>query len=207
MKLSLSSSSVAEATTACLVIAVTEDGPFSPSAEAVDQASGGTLSRLVKSRDVSTSLGKTTMLHGLTGLAAERVLTIGLGKAAKLDRARWDRACLAAGKALRDHPITECHVFAHDLDIEGTDPRWRLRQLALALQRANYLYTSTKPLKDDAPVPLKSAVFSDGQDAGSALEEARGMAVGFIKARHLGDLPPNICNPAYIAQEARAIAE
>ncbi len=207
MKLSLSSTPVAEARTACIVITATDGGPLSDSARAIDQASDGAFSALLESRDVSTSLGKTTMLHGLAGLTSKRVLVIGVGKAGELNAARWDRACLAAGKALRDHPLTECHVFAHDQEIEGSDSRWRLRQLALALQRANYLYTSTKPLKEDAPVPLKSAVFHDGPGAKSALEEARGMAAGFVKARHLGDLPPNICNPAYLAQEAKAIAK
>ncbi len=206
MKLSLSSTPLAETESPCLVIAVTDGGGLSPSAQEVDRAGDGKLSRLLESRDINTSLGKTTMLHGFPGLAAGRLMIIGLGKAGKLSASRWDRACLAAGKTLRDHPVTECHVFAHDFEIEGADPAWRLRQLALGLQRANYLYTSTKRRKDDAPVPLREAAFNDGPGAQKALDDSRGMAAGFLKARLLGDLPPNICNPAYLAQEARSIA-
>lgn len=207
MKLSLSSASITEVSSPCVVLAVAEGGELSPSAREADNASGGRIAELLASRDISTSVGKTTMFHGLPGLAAERLMFIGLGKIEKLDAARWDRACLKAGQALRDHPITECHLFAHDFEINGTEPAWRLRQLALALQRANYLYMSTKRRKDDAPVPLKEAVFFGGPEAGQALEESRCMAVGFLKARELGDLPANICNPAYMAQEARSIAE
>ncbi len=207
MKLSLSSTPLAEAKTPCLVIAVTEEGPLSPSAQAVDQASNGLITRMLESRDINTSAAKTTMLHGLPGMAAERVLVIGLGKPEKLTAARWDRSCLAAGKALRDHPVTKCHIFAHDVEIEGIDEHWRLRQLALAVQRGNYLYTTTKRRKDDEPVPLKEAVFNQVADGQSALDQARGMAIGFLKARHLGDLPANICNPAYLAQEAKQIAD
>jgi len=206
MQLSLSSTPIAEADSPCIVIAAAEGGALSHSAQEIDRASDGRLSHLLESRDVNTSMGKTTMLHGPPGIAAERLMVIGVGKQEKLSAARWDRACLAAGQALRDHPLTECHVFAHDLEIDGVDTNWRLRQLALALQRANYLYTSTKRRKDDAPVPLKAATFHDGPGAEQAIEESRGMAKGFLKARHLGDLPPNICNPAYLAQEAKAIA-
>lgn len=206
MNLSLSSTPLAEASTPCLVIAVTDGGPLSPSAQAADQASDGKLSQLLQSRDINTSVAKLTMLHGISGLAADRVLVIGLGKPEKLSAARWDRACLAAGKTLRDHPITECHVFAHDLDIPGVDEVWRLRQLALALQRANYIYSTTKRRKDDDPVPLTAAAFNELPGGQTALDQARGLAAGFLKARHLGDLPANICNPAYLAQEARVIA-
>jgi leucyl aminopeptidase len=206
MNLSLSSTPLAKAITPCLVIAVTDGGPLSPSAQAADQASDGKLSQLLQSRDINTSVAKQTMLHGISGLAADRVLVIGLGKPEKLSAARWDRACLAAGKTLRDHPITECHVFAHDLDIPGVDEVWRLRQLALALQRANYIYSTTKRRKDDDPVPLTAVTFNELPGGQTALDQARGLAAGFLKARHLGDLPANICNPAYLAQEARVIA-
>lgn len=207
MKLSLSSTPLPEAKTPCLVIAVTDGGPLSDSARALDEASGGQLTRMLDSRDINTSAAKTTLLHGLSGLAADRVLVIGLGKPEKLDKARWDRACLAAGKYLRDHPVTECHVFAHDNAVNGTDETWRLRQMAIALQRANYLYTTTKRPKEDDSVPLTEATLNETGDAKAALHQANGMAAGFVKARHLGDLPPNICNPAYLAQEARQMAD
>jgi leucyl aminopeptidase len=207
MKLSLSSKPLAEVDSPCVVIAATDEGPLSPSAQAVDSASDGKLTSLIESRDIDLSLGKTTMLHGIPGLASKRLMVVGLGKADKLSAARWDRACLAAGKALRDHPVTDCHIFAHDLEIEGVDASWRLRQLALALQRANYLYTATKRRKDDQPSPLQGADFNDCKGAEAALRESRGMAAGFLKARHLGDLPANICNPAYLAQEAKSVAD
>lgn len=207
MKLSLSSTPAAKVQSPCIVIAVSEGGDLSPSAQEVDRASDGKLSRLIASRDINTSLGKTTLLHGFSGLEADRLLVVGLGKFEKLSASRWDRACLDAGKALRDHPFTGCHIFAHDIEIDGLKPAWLLRQLALALQRANYLYTSTKELKEDAPVPLEEAVFNETDGAKQALAEAEGMAAGFLKARLLGDLPANICNPAYLAEEAKSIAE
>lgn len=190
----------------CVVIGVTEDGPLSPASAAIDEASGGAIRRMVENRDIATSIGKTTFLHQLSGVKAERVLVVGFGKLKKLDRSRFDRACLAAGKVLRNHPITACHVCLHDLEFGEPDLRWKLRQAALAIYRANYRYTATKPIKNDSPTPLKAVSFQADEKDQSTLDQAASIGLGFHKARELGDLPPNICNPAYLAQEARAIA-
>jgi leucyl aminopeptidase len=75
------------------------------------------------------------------------------------------------------------------------------------VHRANYFYRVTKTPKDEWPAPLESASFGGDEALEAALEQAEGFALGFAKARLLGDLPANICNPAYLAQEASSIAE
>jgi leucyl aminopeptidase len=206
MKLSLNDSMPRDITTDCLVLGFAEGVELTPSAQAIDEVSAGALTRMLQSGDIETGIGKTHYLHNVPGLKASRILAVGFGKHDKLDLPRFDRACLAAGRALRDHPLTRCHVALHELEFEGSDAGRRLRQAALAIHRANYLYTVTKPRKDDAPVPLKSASFQGGAALQGALDEAEAFALGFEKARILGDLPANICNPAYLAQEATAIA-
>lgn len=206
MNLNLTDASAATIQSPCLVIGVTEGGPLSPAAAAIDAVSDGTISRMLDSKDIAVAVGKITFLHQLDGVAADRVLVVGLGKIKKLDRSRFDRACLEAGKALRNHPLTACHVYLHEVEFGGVSFGWRLRQAALAIYRANYRYTATKPVKDDSPVPLQAASFGAAAQHQSALDQAAAMAVGFHKARQLGDLPANICNPAFLAQEAKAIA-
>jgi leucyl aminopeptidase len=190
----------------CLVIGVTEGGPLSASAKAADEASGGAISRMLESGDIQTGLGKTNFLHGLPGLTAQRVLAIGFGKQEKLELARFDRGCLAGGKALRDHPLTSCHVCVHELEFGEVEIARRLKQAALAMHRANYLYTATKDLKDGSPAPMKTASFQGGDALQSAINQAEAFAIGFEKAKTLGDLPPNICTPAYLARDAESIA-
>ena len=144
MKLHLENYSPAGIDTECLVVAVSDSDLLSPATRAVDEATGGELGRLIESGDVERGLGKTSLLHGLPGMGAKRVLTVGLGKQEKLNLARFDRACLSAGKALRNYPFTECHVCVHDAEIDGVEPGRRLLQVALAIHRANFLYMATK---------------------------------------------------------------
>jgi len=206
MKLCLKSAPPETFATPCIVVGVTEDGPFAPATAAIDQASGGAITRMIASKDISAATGKTTLLHALKGIAAERVLVVGFGKLKKLTGSSFDRACLAAGKVLRNHPLKSCHVCVHEVEFEGRDFSWRLRQAALAIHRANYLYTATKKLQDDAPVPLELASFQADDTYQSQIDRASGIGRGYDKARELGDLPPNICTPAYLVQEAREIA-
>jgi leucyl aminopeptidase len=68
------------------------------------------------------------------------------------------------------------------------------------------LYTATKAPKDDAPAPVETASFQGGDELQSAISQADAFASGFEKSKNLGDLPPNICNPEYLANDAAAIA-
>ena len=206
MQLNLDNTQPASIQTECLVIGITEGGPLWPATKAVDEASGGAISRMLESGDIEPGLGKTSFLPGLPGLAAQRVLAAGFGKQEKLNLARFDRGCLAAGKALRDHSLTHCHVCVHDVEFGDIKMARRLKQAALAIHRANYLYTATKAAKDDAPSPVQTASFQGGDDLQSAISQADAFASGFEKAKNLGDLPPNICNPAYLEHDAASIA-
>ena len=206
MRMYLDNSKVCEISTGCLVIAVVEDGPLGPSASAVNEASGGMIEAMLESGDIQAKTGKTTLLHQPSGIAAERLLVVGMGKADKLSLARFHRACNAAGKVLRDHPVLQCHVCLHEVEIERVDSLSLLRQAALAVHRGNYIYTVTKQRKEEAPAPLESASFQAEQGMQPAITQAEGLAAGFEKAKTLGDLPPNICNPSYLAQDAAAIA-
>lgn len=206
MKLNLDNNPLVDNQSGCLVIGITDGGSLSPAATAIDEASEGTLTEMISSGDILTGLGKTTFLHGFSGLAAKRVLVTGFGKPEKLDLARFDRGCLAAGKALRDNPVRDCHVCLHDIEFSGISAGQRLKQAALAIHRANYLYTATKPQKDDAPAPLRSASFQGGTELQFDLDVSEAFATGFEKSKKLGDLPANICTPAYLAQDAAAIA-
>jgi leucyl aminopeptidase len=206
MKFSLSNEAPQQVDTPCIVIGVIEEKELEGSALKLDQLSGGRINSAIKSGDIDSSRGCTTMLHGLDGVSAPRVLVVGFGEPEKLDQSRFEKTCMDAGKFLRDHVVRDAHFCLSEVGLENTDEAWRLRQSALAIHRANYLYTATKKNHEHSPKPLVSASFSGTSDMQSALDQAQGLAVGFQRARELGNLPPNICTPAYLADQARQIA-
>ena len=74
MNFKLDTTSAAEIDTDCLVIGIFEKTPLQGSARIIDQASGGALQQLIESGDVSSDWKDATMLHGLDGVVAKRIL-------------------------------------------------------------------------------------------------------------------------------------
>ncbi len=177
------------------------------SAELIDRASNGALSQLVKSGDVDPYWKQPTMLYGLDGVKAKRILVMGCGEPEKFDAARFDLVCKSAGTFLRDHVTTSAHVCLHEVTVENKDSHWHLRQAAVGIDRANYRYTATKAPKDHDNDPLISASFYGDDKFQTTLNEAKGLAKGYLRSRELGNMPPNICNPAYLAETAGDIAQ
>ena len=206
MKFTLDTTSAPEIDTACLVIGVFEQTPLQGSAKLIDQAGNGALQKLIDSGDVDTDWKGTTMLHGLGGVNAKRILVLGCGETEKFNSVRFDAVCCSAGAFLRDHATTSAHICLNELEKCDMDSYWCLRQAAVNLDRANYRYTTTKAPKDDDNEPLLSASFNAGDELQAAIDEAKGIARGYQSSRELGNLPPNICTPEYLAETARGIA-
>lgn len=203
MKFLLDNTAAAQVETDCLVIGVFEDSPLQASAAAVDQASSGALQKLVDSGDIDTAWKHPTLLHGLDGVAAERILVVGCGEPERFGPVRYDKVCAIAGGFLRDHVSSNAHICLHELETRGRDTSWCLRQAAVRLDRANYKYTVTKKPKSYDHDPLDSLSFCGDKGMQAALTEAQGMAKGYLTSRELGNLPPNICTPAYLAKKAQ----
>jgi len=197
--------------TPCLVVGLFENGKPGDAAARVDSASGGALSRLRESGDATGKAGSSTLLFALPGVAAERVLVVGLGTAEAFDVAAFHRAASESARVLGTLPITTATSFLTLLDVPGHDAAWKLRTAALAADQQAYRYTATfkeRPGKGKPTLAATTfAVPAGGGDFARALEEARAMATGVRFARELGNLPPNICNPAWIAARAKDIAD
>ena len=108
-------------------------------------------------------------------------------------------------------PIDSALSFLTEVDVPGKDAAWKLRTAALAADAQAYRYTATFKPKEKPKTPsLESLAFvaaANDPKIQRALTEAAAIAKGVRFARELGNLPPNICNPAYIAEQAKKIAD
>ncbi|KAB2899484.1 MAG: leucyl aminopeptidase [Dokdonella sp.] len=193
----------------CVVVGLHQGGALTPSARRIDEASGGAIARVVASGDATGKAGATTVLFGLPGIQAERVLLVGLGDPAKCDVAAFHRAATDAARALRAMPITSAHSTLAEVEVEGRELAWKLRTIALATDAQAYRYTATFKPKGEAEPPQLATLGlagADGPATRTALAQASAIASGVRFARELGNLPPNICNPAHVAAQARELA-
>ncbi len=190
--------------TDCIVLGIFADGALSSSGETIDHASNGRLRALVARGDVSGKTGRSALLYDIAGVTAPRVLVIGLGEAAKFGVPQYQRAVAEAVRALKSGASKSALCTLTELDVPGRDANWRVRQAVIAADHAAYRYTQNITRKPDAGLETLH-LFADAAQQ-SALDTGIGIAAGIAYARELGNLPPNICNPAYLAERSRQLA-
>jgi len=189
-----------------LIVGVYEERMLTSAAAELDAASGGVLKRLMESGDLSGRVGSTTVLHHLSGLVAPRVLVVGLGEQRKFDSARFLRATRDAHKALKGLPVDSVASYLTEVEVPKHDIAWKLVQSALLADYSAYKYTATLKVRAER-TELREVQFSAGTYSGDALARATATAAGVRLTRELGNLPPNICNPAYLAEQALQMAQ
>ena len=208
LQFSLAAAAPETADTACVVVGVYEQGVLTSAAARVDGATGGAIKRQVESGDISGKAGSSAVLYAPAGIAAKRVLVMGLGTQKGFDAARYQKVAVEAARALGKLPLTEAVSYLAEVDVPGRDAAWRVRTAALAADHAAYRYTATFKPRDKAATPeLAGIALVAGADAQAGLDQAVAIAEGVRFARELANLPPNICNPAYIATQAQAFAD
>src|SRR5437773_2400641 len=190
----------------CVVVGVHQAGELTQAARAVDQASKGAVRAAL--RDLSGKTGSTLLLRGLPGIAAERVLLVGLGEHEEFAEAAFRDAVRAAAAALKELGAKDAALFLADLKVGSRPSAWNVRQAVLATREAFYRFDELKTQKKPPDPALGSVIlpFSPDSELEQALTEAAATADGAALARKLGNLPANLCTPTYLAEEAKRIA-
>jgi leucyl aminopeptidase len=193
----------------CLVVGVFDESELGAEAKSVDSACGGRLQRLLARGDFTGRAGETLLLTEVTELPARRVLLVGLGTRAQLSRRSWRRAWGSAVAALARTRIGSVAVALDRPPARDLDDYYFGRAVAEiagnTLYRINDLKTGKKP-----PLPaLKKVLAGPVRKADSAtrgFKHGAAIAAAAAVQRDLANLPPNICTPTFLAEEARALA-
>ncbi|HEX6530556.1 MAG TPA: leucyl aminopeptidase [Burkholderiales bacterium] len=204
MEFSIKTLSPEAAKAGCVVVGV-HGSELTPAARHLDQASKGALKKALG--DISGKTGSTLLLRGLPGVAAERVLLVGLGDKDSAEPAYRD-AVRAAANALKELDAKDAALFLVDLKVASRPVSWNVRHAVLGLRDAFYRFDQLKSQKKTNRPALAQVVLplSPKAELQSALKEATATADGVDLARTLGNLPANICTPGYLAEEAKKLA-
>jgi leucyl aminopeptidase len=206
MEFSIKTLSPETAKAGCVVVGVHSGKELTPAARRLDQAARGALRKALD--DLTGKAGSTLLLRSLPGVAAQRVLLVGLGERKEFSEAVFRDAVRGAAAALRDLGAKDAALFLVDIKVGERPLGWNVRHAVLAVRDAFYRFDS---LKSNKKPPLPALVhvvlpLSPKPELQQALAEATATADGVELARTLGNLPPNICTPSYLAEEAKKLA-
>ena len=164
-----------------LVVAVPESPELSASLGELDAALNGTISRLIEAGDLKGKLAELLPLHDAPGVAAERILFVGLGKTDDLTRARLQKSMMSAvRKASSKDGVSAAVCFA--------DSSFGQLSIATAAETA------------------ATAIVGDLSAATAAVERGIVLGESINLTRELVNLPPQMIYPESFAKRAQAVA-
>ncbi len=194
----------------CVVAGVFETRRLSAAAAIIDRAAKGYLSKVVRRGDMQGKLGATLLLHHVPGVTG-RVLLVGLGREGDFRDKQYRDAVAAAVRALNGTGAEEASLHLTELPVGRRDAEWKVAHAVAVAGDAGYRFTRMKSKNDDSGPALRRLALSVDRAAhkGAAAGLEQGLAVthGMSLARDLGNLPPNVCTPSYLASEARELAK
>jgi len=211
MQYSITTSKASSRPVDCVIVGVYERNALATGAGEIDLASRGSIKRLLKSGDLSTKLGRCTVLNDLPGVRAARVAVVGLGKQGEFQAKQFRAATSAALQAVKD---SKCKSVLNSLSLEpvaGASIYYLARHTAQAVATAQYRFDELKSGRRAPASALRRVELSMSSRSGAAaaslgMEHGDAIGFGMSLAKNLGNLPANICTPGYLARAAQKVA-
>ncbi|HEX7955246.1 MAG TPA: leucyl aminopeptidase [Burkholderiales bacterium] len=194
----------------CVAVAVFASSKLSAAARALDHAGKGRISAILKQGDFEAKPGSTLMLYDMPGVSSKRVLLVGFGAQAEVTVKELREGVRGAVRAMTDAGIGEAALYITDAAVRNRDDQWVMMQAATSCLESTYRFDRLKSKAPPRRGTLKRVIFGvlrASKHGAAALERGIAIGEGVNFARDLGNLPPNICTPAYLADQARALGK
>ncbi len=206
MEFSVKSGSPEKQRSACIVVGVFEPRRLSPIAEQLDKISDGYISALLRRGELEGKPGQTLLLHHVPNILSERILLIGCGKERELDERQYKQVIQKTINTLNDTGSMEAVCFLTELHVKGRNNYWKVRQAVETAKETLYSFDQLKTNKSEPRRPLRKMVFNvptrrELTSGERAIQHGLAIAAGIKAAKDLGNMPPNICNAAYLASQ------
>ncbi|ACT49107.1 leucyl aminopeptidase [Methylotenera mobilis] len=200
----------------CVIVGVYEGRELSDAAQAIDKLSSGYIGSVLKHGDLEGKLDSSLMLHQVPGAQADRVLLVGLGKKAEFGAKQYGKAVRASVKALGAISVDVVLTTLAELPVAGVDVHKKVSQLVETALDASYRFDAIKRKPDAAEekaakkgikkLVIQITAAADVVAAESGLRDGKAIGAGVSLTKDLGNLPPNVCTPSYLAEQAQAMA-
>lgn len=195
----------------CIIVGVFEPRRLSMTGELLDKISDGYLSALLRRGELEGKPGQTLLLHHVPGVLSERILLIGCGKERDLDDRQYKVVIQKMINALHQTGSMEAVCFLSELHVKGRTTYWKIRQLVEITKESLYSFDQLKTNKTELRRPLRKLVINvpirRELSAGErGIQHGLAIAAGIKETKDLANMPPNICNAPWLAQQAEALA-
>ncbi len=196
--------------TACVIIPIFAGKKLSRAARTLDEASDGAIRRFLKRGDLTGEKNQLAWLYNIDNVYAERILLVGCGPERDITATSFADICHTVANALDQSGATEAFSYLTAIDTRHLNQTQLVRDTVINFETALYRFDDFKTDVKTNPRPLKRLAIGvprrrDLARAETAMLEGKGIALGIVVARDLGNQPPNICHPSYLAAQAERL--
>ncbi|HEY7990317.1 MAG TPA: leucyl aminopeptidase [Stellaceae bacterium] len=208
MKIVFAESSVPKSGT--LVVGVLDDRKLTSSAQRVDKATGGMLTRAIGASRFKGGKDDVLAVLAPSGLDVARVILMGLGKAASLDARTWQNAGGRIVAQLNGAGESAAQVEIDKIDGAKLSAAEAAAEFAYGARLRSYRFdkyrTKEKPEQKPSLATLTVAVNKPG-DAKKRFADLDKIADAVFFTRDIVSEPANIIYPETLAERARELEE
>ncbi|WP_455226442.1 leucyl aminopeptidase [Lautropia mirabilis] len=207
LQFSLKTTAAEKLRTQCLVLPV-QAGRLTPTGAAIDARLDNALSAILKAGDLGKKPGSTQLVPtSVKGLP--RILLVSMGHEDTIKAPRFAEAVRSAFRAVLASPATDAFCCLHEAHVELRELPWRVGQIVLAAREVRYRFDDYKSKPESAPA-LKDVVLgvesaADQKALAPRVARMSDLADGIDTARNLGNQPPNVCHPSFLANQAQKL--
>jgi leucyl aminopeptidase len=181
-------------------------------------------------KDFTGKVGETYLINQqkswkLKGIHAKRILLVGLGEHTKVSEgtsemkllSEYSKAVRAALRIILGTPVGSIlWLLEQELELRkehlySSVMRQTIQLVEEATYRFGLRFKQFKTKPTESPLTLKSVAFATTQKLEKQLKEIVriGVAVanGVSLSKDMGNLPPNICTPTYLGDQAKKLAK
>lgn len=119
MEFSIKSGSPEKQRSACVVVGIFEPRKLSAAAEVIDNAADQFLSDILRRGDMEGKSGTSLLLHGVSGVEADRILLVGLGKEREFREKEYRAALATAVRQLNETGGFDGTVYLTELPVKA----------------------------------------------------------------------------------------
>ncbi|MCK5880284.1 MAG: leucyl aminopeptidase [Sinobacterium sp.] len=190
----------------CLLIPLEETKTLPSGLASLDKDLNGILTALYKSKDLPLKKDQSFLLP--TPLNnSKRIVFIHCPAELTIKSLRSMVAC--AYNKLKGLAVKQASWLATPFDNKGLSNEAIITEIGSQHITLSYVYDGTFQKKKTINSLQNISIFVESVNKGAkqACVNAQALGEGLNTAKHLGNLPANICTPSYLASEAQAIAK
>lgn len=183
----------------CLVVAVSSSEELSKSVLDLDARLNGLLKGLLERGSISGQANTSLLIPLNDQISSNAVLVLGVGDNPAISAQRFRSLVEKAYEQLHAYGMKNVGLYLTELNVSGCDTYWKVRQQIQVFEEKAYQF---RPVKKPVIKSIKIAASVAHEDA---VVHGKAFGIAINATRRLGDTPPNICSPDFLATQAELL--